>query len=280
MIDAAIAYNAKRPYQPPHWRAIQTTVGTTPDGIPGKLTAEAVARWQAGHDLAVDGKAGPATIAAMGLDYVPLLDVSHHEGAIDWRAVAADPAGYRGVWIKVTQDTDFEDPRAHYNAWEAASAGLRVGYFHYADTKGDTGRGDPLAQVDYFLEAIQGLPPSTLPPVLDIEGDMPLATAADTAWCEVWMANVRGYQRGVGGLAPMVYTSARIVEAELLADHGLGAYALWAPRYNTITNPPRVPTGWDWWSVWQYTDEGKVDGISSNVDRNRADPTWWASLAP
>jgi hypothetical protein len=51
---------------------IQEKVGTTPDGIVGPRTIQAVARWQQKHRLYVDGKAGRKTLIAMfGADIRP-----------------------------------------------------------------------------------------------------------------------------------------------------------------------------------------------------------------
>lgn len=53
-----------------HVRVIQVTAGgIEADGIYGPATTEAVKRFQRRHHLTVDGIAGPATHAAMGVKY-------------------------------------------------------------------------------------------------------------------------------------------------------------------------------------------------------------------
>ena len=51
-------------------KRIQRAVGCYPDGIWGRLTTESVKAWQQAHSLKADGIAGPATLAAMGLQAV------------------------------------------------------------------------------------------------------------------------------------------------------------------------------------------------------------------
>lgn len=63
--QAAIAYNAKQGYSPATIMKYQSLVGTTPDGVIGPLTVEAIARFQNGQGLFPDGKIGPMTRAAM-----------------------------------------------------------------------------------------------------------------------------------------------------------------------------------------------------------------------
>jgi hypothetical protein len=46
---------------------LQTVLGITPDGVYGPNTRRAVRNYQRNHGLAVDGIAGPATLASLGL---------------------------------------------------------------------------------------------------------------------------------------------------------------------------------------------------------------------
>lgn len=51
-------------------KRIQRVAGCFPDGVWGRLTTEAVRAFQSSHKLKADGIAGPATLAAMGLQAV------------------------------------------------------------------------------------------------------------------------------------------------------------------------------------------------------------------
>ena len=51
-------------------KRIQRVAGCYPDGVWGRLTTESVKAWQSAHKLKADGIAGPATLAAMGLQAV------------------------------------------------------------------------------------------------------------------------------------------------------------------------------------------------------------------
>ena len=75
----AVVYNRARPYTADMWRAIQALVGADVDGVPGEQTATAIGRWQGQNGLAVDGKCGPYTLAAMNLG--PLR---FHEDGFSW----------------------------------------------------------------------------------------------------------------------------------------------------------------------------------------------------
>jgi len=75
-----------------------------------------------------------------------VIDVSHHNGAIDWPAVAA--AGIALAFIKATQGDAFVDPRFADNRRDAAAAGIMVVPYHFLDTT------DAEDQAGHFLEVI------------------------------------------------------------------------------------------------------------------------------
>lgn len=57
------------------------------------------------------------------------IDVSRHNGAIDWPRVA--DAGVAFAWIKASEGGDVRDPRFTENVTGASAAGLRVGAYHF-----------------------------------------------------------------------------------------------------------------------------------------------------
>ena len=74
---------------------------------------------------------------------IKVLDVSHHNGNINWTKVASD--GVKGVYIKLTEGKTYLDDKAYENYLGAKNAGLRVGFYHYAHADND-----PVAEVDFF----------------------------------------------------------------------------------------------------------------------------------
>ena len=57
------------------------------------------------------------------------IDVSHHQGKIDWPAVAVDGVGF--AFIKATEGGDFVDPRFAENWKASAKAGIPRGAYHF-----------------------------------------------------------------------------------------------------------------------------------------------------
>lgn len=89
------------------------------------------------------------------------LDVSHHQGEIDWESVRAD--GITFAYVKATEGGDHIDRLFNRNAVEATAAGLRVGAYHFF-TFCRSGR----EQAVHFL-GVAPPQPDWLPPAIDIE---------------------------------------------------------------------------------------------------------------
>ncbi len=199
-----------------------------------------------------------------GESFATGLDVSHHQGDIDWRALASEGVAF--CFIKATQGARYDDPRFADNWARAGANGVLRGAYHFLSAL------DPVDdQVDNFLRVVGSLEAGDLPPVVDIEEDLssgkdrweqvPIAERAQRAFA--WLQQVERLL----GRRPIIYTR-RGFMAEKFGDYQpLTTYALWVAHY-TKAAQPALPPGWTDWKFWQYTENGTVGGISGDVDRN------------
>jgi lysozyme len=204
-------------------------------------------------------------------DYIKGIDVSHHNGDIDFDKVRK--AGHRFVFLKVSQDNDFVDPMFATNLARARAAGLATGAYHFFDYTLD-GR----EQADHFLdrlEAIGGLE-DALPPVVDVECWPPIGSSIHA----VSAARLRDlveriYERT--GRLPIIYTSVHMWEEVVGEPSGFEDLPLWAACWD-CEPPPSIPTGWDDWTFWQ-TGVDRIRGVGS-LDGNyfRGDAAQLAAL--
>jgi lysozyme len=174
------------------------------------------------------------------------VDVSHHNGVIDWPTVAN--AGVHFTWVKATEGADVRDERFRANATAAQTAGLAVGPYHVF-----TFCRPGAEQAANFLERIRGAPRS-LPPAVDVEfvGNCrtPPPPADIRKQLERWLTDV---ELATGSQA-VVYTTPDAAE-QLLG--GLDR-RLWI---RSIARAPTEP-----WTVWQFDASGRVPGIVGPVD--------------
>lgn len=181
------------------------------------------------------------------------IDVSHHQGEIDWVRVGAH--GVNFAFIKATEGRDHQDRRFREN-WDAAAvAGVVRGAYHYF-----TFCSPGAAQADHFLATVPPTP-GVLPPVVDVEfaGNCKAWSSIDEIRAELQVMLDRLEE--AWGLRPLLYLTN---ESERRIIHGhFDRYPIWIR--NVYWRPPADEPGW---LFWQYTDEGEVDGIDTPVDQN------------
>lgn len=189
------------------------------------------------------------------------IDVSHHQGTIDWKKVKA--AGVQYVFLKATEGETFVDKMYATNRAGARAQGIPCGAYHFFRPKANLQK-----QIDNFVRAVGKLQPGDLPPVLDVE--------VPEDWKDIKVADrvkmIQGWLDAVEaklGVKPIVYINNPMTRDELGGAPMLKNYILWLAHY-TNRAAPNVPKPWDNWTFWQYSELGQVDGVPSKTcDMNR-----------
>lgn len=240
-------------------RDLQGRLGISRDGAYGPVTEQAVRDFQKSRGLAVDGIAGPKTLTALQIPVRSFIDVSHHQGRIDWPSVPKDLAF---VVVKLSEGLTFKDPRFQENVRGARAAGFQVYGYHYAKP------GNNLATAE-AQEACKAA--GDVPVWLDLEDAGNLKPAALQAWATAFLQEVRRIQ----GHTPVLYTGSAFLQFQLGGGGGLNQWPLWIARYSGRTDDPGYIGSFDRWMAWQYSSKGRVPGISKAVDVNwlPTDPT-------
>lgn len=184
---------------------------------------------------------------------VKVIDVSHHQGSIDWKKVAA--AGVKGAVIKATEGGSLVDLKLSSFATGAPAAGLKIGFYHYAHPELNA----PETEAANFFRNVKQYK-ADFPHVLDVEGAAGIGAEKLTAWCVKYLQEVEK----LTGHPAMVYTGASFAKSYLGA--ALAKWPLWVAHYGAIT--PMANNTWSKWSVFQYDDKGTVAGVTGNVDIN------------
>ncbi|GAB6988854.1 glycoside hydrolase family 25 protein [Paenibacillus pini] len=186
------------------------------------------------------------------------VDVSHWQGIIDWKKVKA--AGYSFAFIKASEGPKIVDDRFKANVQGAKAAGVLVGAYHFTRAAKPE---DVRAELDHFLQMVDtggGFDSLKLPCVLDMETKEGGSRSNISAIIREWSTQFK--QRTGRNL--MLYTFPNFIDTSL--DKSLGDIPLWYAYYSSSVPPNKG--GWTSWEFMQYTDKGKVAGISGNVDLN------------
>jgi lysozyme len=177
------------------------------------------------------------------------IDVSHYQGTVNWAAVRQ--AGCSFAFIKATDGLTVVDPMFQQNWTQAQQAGLLRGAYHFFRANDD-----PQDQANFFCTTVGS--PGELPPVLDVEINSGVSNSQVISGIEIWLQAVESW----AGCRPILYTSPGFWDS--LGTSSFGAYPLWVAEYGV--SAPKIPSGWESWTFWQYSQGGSISGISGNVD--------------
>lgn len=213
---------------------------------------------------------GPLTRGAHAATRVWGVDVASYQhpngAAINWRAVKADGASF--AMVKATEGTTYTNP------WFASDwAGIRAAGLvraSYAFGRPALPYSTAVDQARFFLSTLGTTDEAgDLPPMLDLEVTGGLSPAQLTTWTKTWLQTVAS----LTGRTPLVYVGQYFVRDQLGGTAGLARYPWWLPAYSSTA--PRAPYagGWSHWTMWQYTSQATVPGISGLVDASDFDGT-------
>jgi lysozyme len=195
---------------------------------------------------------------------VPGIDVSYWQSGIDWPKVRA--TGQRFVIIKATEGETYADPTFN-DDWNGSrlSGLLRAPYCFFHP------RQDPKKQADNFLSAVRAQGDrGELPPAIDLEVTDGLTGDKIIPRVKAWLDEVEAAL----GRKPMIYAGVSFLETNLsVPGGGPPAWAKdypfwlgWYPYQYSDGMNPLMPRGWFNWTFWQYSDNGRLNGINTKVN--------------
>ena len=124
-------------------------------------------------------------------------------------------------------------------------------------------------QAENFISTVE-LQPGDMPPVLDVEQSYGISAVKLRQRVKEWLVTVENYY----GVKPIVYTNVDFYK-QILKDE-FDEYPLWVAHY-LQKEKPRIYRDWHF---WQYSENGRVNGIVYKVDFNvfNGDSTAFSNL--
>ncbi|MBR1622859.1 MAG: glycoside hydrolase family 25 protein, partial [Pseudobutyrivibrio sp.] len=188
------------------------------------------------------------------------IDVSSHQGDIDWEAVAADGVEFafiRAVYRGYGTGKLVVDEKCIQNIEGAQAAGIDVGVYVFSQA---VTQAEVLEEASTVLNLLDGYS-LQLPIVFDVEkvNDSQARTNAlsvdeRTSLTITFLEAVKN-----AGFEPMIYHNTEM-GAMLLDLTQLTEYPKWFAGYNREFYWPYE------YNVWQYSESGRVNGINGDVD--------------
>ena len=186
------------------------------------------------------------------------IDVSHHQGAIDWPALPAQGVDF--AYIKASEGGDHRDTRFAGNWRDSRAAGIRRGAYHFF-----TLCRPGADQAANFIAAVPA-EPDALPPAVDLEYMGNCAAGRPTV--EAFHAELAIFLAAVEaryGRPALLYLTEEFDEAYQVSARV--NRPLWL---RNLVFEPRF--GARPWTLWQVSNFRRLDGIAGPVDWNVARP--------
>ena len=184
---------------------------------------------------------------------IKCIDVSEWQGNIDWKKVKAAGitcAILRAGFGRVASQKDSSFEKNYKNA---KAAGIKLGayWYSYAVDKADARK-----EATACLEVIKGKT-FELPIYFDVEesSQTKLGKTTLTSMANAFCTDIKN-----AGYVPGVYANLNFFKNYLNYTSLKKYYSIWLAQYYV---EPQLES-----DIWQYTSEGKVNGIGGNVDMN------------
>ncbi len=188
------------------------------------------------------------------------IDVSSHQGDIDWNAVASDGVEFvfvRAVYRGYGTGKLVIDEKCLQNIQGAQAAGLDVGVYVFSQA---VNQAEVLEEASTVLNLLDGYQ-LQLPIVFDVEKVSDSEARTNALTVEDRTNLTKAFLEAVGnaGYDTMIYHNTEM-GAMLLDLTQLTEYKKWFAGYNKEFYWPYE------FNIWQYSETGSVKGINGNVD--------------
>jgi lysozyme len=183
------------------------------------------------------------------------IDVSHHQGAIDWRRVARTHVQF--AYLKASEGGDWRDASFGANLQGAKRAAIATGAYHFFTFCAPGG-----AQAHNFLSTAP-VEATVLPPAVDLEY---VGNCAGRPARDAFTRELRNFLHIIEARyhrTPALYT-ARSFFDNYLRDKEFARYPLWIRDLTGLEAMPAKRTV----LFRQFSDNGTIDGIRKFVDED------------
>ena len=191
-----------------------------------------------------------------------IIDISKYQSQIDWHKLKTNSQGVTGVYIKATEGHNYTDEQFRQHVAGAESIQFDKGFYHFATLNSTNVVADATQEATDFAARVKGII-VRLPYVLDIEAN-PIKLSPDDTLLYIKTFFVTLEKNGITDIA--IYSYTPFLNSNLPDGHGLGDIKLWLAAYAPFYLLPR---GWYECWLWQFSQNGIVDGITGNVDLSK-----------
>lgn len=202
------------------------------------------------------------------------IDVSKWQGRIDWEQVAASGVDFAIIRVGFrTTDTGeiFADPYAAYNLQHATEAGIQAGAYFFSTA---VNQEEAMEEAAWTADFLAGYP-ITYPVAYNCEGFLSPDSRMYGISTEERTRNALAFLQAMedAGYEAILHASKHDLTDGISWDTaGIdGHFAVWVAQYPAAPYPQTESASYSGaHTMWQYTSQGSVPGISTYTDLNVA----------
>ena len=234
-------------------------------------------QYEADMGMSDEGSGASVTLSAGGnetADTTIGIDVSKYQGTIDWAEVASSGVDFAMIRVGYrAQKTGviYADTNAKYNMQQAAANGIKVGVYFFSSAVNES---EAIEEADWVADFIADYS-ITYPVAFDCEGfytsesrQKSMTKAERTTVAVAFLQEI--YDKGY---TPMFYAASSELTNNSQWNTAIleKSFKIWVAQYPSTPYPETPSTSYaGTCSMWQYTNQGRVAGIGTNVDINVA----------
>ena len=182
------------------------------------------------------------------------IDVSEWQETIDFAEVKA--SGIDIVYIKSSEGSNYIDPYFSTNYASAKENNLNIGFYHFLTAKTEQ---EAVTQARFFVSVVNGLD-SDCRLAMDFEVFDGLNVQEINDISIAFLAEVENLSKKEVVIYSDAFNARNTFSSELSSR-----YPIWVAEYG-VSEPSNG--NWSTWIGFQYTNRGRISGISGFVDRD------------
>ena len=190
------------------------------------------------------------------------IDVSEHQGWIDWEAVATDGIDFAIIRLGnrgYSAGDLYLDDYFYSNVEGARNAGIKVGVYFFSQS---ISRLEALHEAKLVIRALEGIP-LDYPVFFDHEPVDDTMGRANSISSRQLTQNAQAFCEYIenNGYVAMLYGNKKTIEK--IDAKVRDRYGVWFAEYGVL-----IPSASFDFAIWQYSSSGVVAGIETRVDMN------------
>lgn len=192
-------------------------------------------------------------------DSIPGIDVSNHQGNIDWKKVRESGVKFAMIRLGFSHHENgeiFLDKKFQYNLKEADKNGIKTGVYFFSQAINTK---EAIKEANFVLKNIfeYNIEMPVAFDMEEIQGGSRISNLSKEEKTKI--ADSFMYVINKGGYKAFLYGNPYWIKDNFNLEK-LWKYDIWLAHYNKYTDFPYM------FRMWQYSERGRVDGIKGPVD--------------